>query len=562
MGKFDAVAWTNELSRRQVLKLTGLTTAGLAGSVLLAACGGDDEDPTATTASGAATATSSQADPTATDATTEPTATSAPADEPTEVSATSESGADPIDYFGFEIEPAENTDGTAVLLHFGEYNGFNPIVYDGTGYGSFSSPVSLIFESLTQPHPQTGEIVPNLATNWEVADDNLTWTFTLRENITWHDGEPFTAADVAFTYQRLLDPESQSLDHTYYLDLLSSASADGDGVVTLTAARVNSQFLDATLAYIVAEHVIGEVAPADMLTDAVTTGEDPARIVGTGPFTFVDWVVQDHVTVTRYDGYWGGRPNLDSIVFQYSENIDQIEPLLRSGELEYGWATFQSVASLEEAGSVTVHAFPALTLVMATLNLDPDKSPFFHDARVRQALLYGIDREAVVEAAFQGFGQVANTILIPGQWSNDAEGVVNPYRHDPDMASELLDEAGWLMGDAGIRQKDGQVFSITVLSIDYYVPLLTVLQEMWRQLGIVIEIERVPSGTVVEEQLASHDFDMSFWDQVWCGGSGYSGLAWRLLSDNYPDGGNNVKYSNPRVDELFGLIEQELITSL
>ncbi len=234
---------------------------------ILVACGGDDDaDRTATTSSAAASPTGGSNAPTES-AEGEPTPTDAATGEDTDTADT---------LMGYEVEEAENEGGTFIEGTSADIATVSPIISNDTATANF---LALIFESLIELHPETLEPVGVLAESWEVSDDGLTWTFNLRDGISWHDGEPFSADDVKFTYGLHMDEGSNS---SYTGDLqakIASIEVIDPLTVAFTLPQPYSDFaVDVAVYGIVAEHVWADVAPADVVNDPGATGVDPTRV--------------------------------------------------------------------------------------------------------------------------------------------------------------------------------------------------------------------------------------------------------------------------------------------
>jgi peptide/nickel transport system substrate-binding protein len=308
--------------------------------------------------------------------------------------------------------------------------------------------------------------------------------------------------------------------------------------------------------WIVPEHVWADVAPADIPVDDGSTGIDPSRVVGTGPFKLVERIVEDRTTVERHEDYWGGRPQLAQVVFPFNADPATFEPLLRSGEIDTGWITFEAVPDFRTLDHIQMHEYYSHDFTGPMWNLDPERTTLFQDLKVRQALVHAIDREVLAEVGFLGLATFSRTILAPGAWSNDEANVTVEYPYDPELANQLLDEAGWVIGDDGIREKDGQRFSFTFVGTEHSTQRRVIMQEYWRAVGVEMLVEDVFDDAYSELRPAG-DFDM-IWTLFHVGGSGYDGLQWQFHSANYPNGGNNNMFSDPQVDELLDGIKAEL----
>jgi peptide/nickel transport system substrate-binding protein len=506
MSKRFETGLAGQLDRRQMLKLSGLTTAGLAGSVLLAACGGDDEEPTATSTAGQATATMADGEPTvfgtageatATEATGAATATEV-MEEPTETA-----DAEVTEIYGFPIEPALNDSGTLV---------WGVAYTDHGNYLGGNTPPE-VFEGLTELHPQTGEPMPCLAEGWEVSDDIRFWTFTLRQGVTFHNGDPLIAEDVVYTIALL---------NVYWGGFFADATTEAPDEMTVTFAFERPTVYTANELFYYGIHsatVLSDLALdaeyEEIASHPANTGDDASLVVGTGPFQLVESVAGSHETLARYEGYWAGRPHLDQIIKQIIA-LDLLVLNLLTGEIDLAGARGvfvdpAQVGDLAGAEDIDVIDFQGDLYYPFWTNQFEDVTTMFLDVRVRQAMLYAIDREAIAEALTFGYGEVPNvTMNLP--WAYDPDGITVEYSYDPELAGQLLEEAGWVMGADGIREKDGQKFAIRGYSWSGggSGQGAVVIQDYWREVGISVELadEEWPTFSVRMEQ--SHDFDVIF----------------------------------------------------
>jgi peptide/nickel transport system substrate-binding protein len=522
------------MNRRRFLGHVAVAALGVPSVVTLLAACGDDEDETGTATPAAATAPPAEA--TATEGG-EPSPTTA-AEQATEPASGVEGG----DFLmGQEFEPGQ-PGGILVEAAFA----------GGTNFGSYSArncvPQRLTFESLIEPNPFTLEPVSLLAASWEASDDAVTWTFELRENVLWHDGEPFTADDVVFSYNYLLNEELNSPFYSTLEETIETVEAIDELTVVFTAKDVRVDFLyDAGLQLLAAEHVLSGIDPADYPASPAATGEDPALVVGTGPFRFTGVVPGDNYSAERFDAYWAGTPYLDGYVAREYQSGDAAMASLLAGDTDLSWEISLSyVTEIEDAG-FTLNQWRAPGFDAIVLNLDPARTDLFQDVRVRQALLYGLDREAMILAAYNGVGEVANTIVTNGSVFANPEGVTVRYTYDPEQAMALLDEAGWVTGTDGVREKNGQrlAFSLaTDAGWEPYAIQATVAQENWRLIGVEVELE-LSEYDVVLEAAASGDFEAVLYDYP----VQLSPGRWNSFTcDNL---NNYMGYCNPEVDIVF-----------
>ncbi len=511
---------------------------------LVAACGGDDDDSSAlsaptTTTSG--TPTVAAQTPTETAGATEATPDSQPATP----------GASPdlaSTLMGVEIEAAANEGGTLIEGTPSDIQTLNPIVASDAPSLNF---LALIFESMVELHPETLEPVGALAKSWEVSSDGLTWTFTLREGVTWHDGEPFTADDVKFSYELHMNEDSNS---SYTYDLISkveSIEAIDPQTVAFTLPHPYPDFaVDVAVYAIVAEHVWSAVAPADLANDPGSTGEDPARVVGTGPFVLDEWVTGDHLTATAYADYWGGNPHLESFIYKIVPDSTAGVQQLRTGEIDwFSGVPGTSVKELED-NDVNVAVADTLSFLFYGYNLDAEKSTLFQEPEVRQALMFALDREALIDGLQEGYGTVAIGTMPVLSWAYNPDGIDNAYPYDPELARTMLDEAGWLEGSDGVREKDGQRLSFT-MHADSANPIgaayVVAIQEYWAQIGVEMTPQLEPFPALVERIAETFEFDTFLIGFSWGTSPDQTAM---FACESYGAGFNVMNYCNEDVDAL------------
>jgi len=548
-----------DLSRRRFLQLASVVGAGVAGSVLLAGCGGnDDDEPAATAASGQMTATSDETVATPTEAMDTGTATEAVGEgestatgDMVETTPTSNgSSGENSRWLGFPVEPVRHEGGVFVLTadpSMGSH--MNPLVTD---YEFAITP--FIFETTMDVNPHTGELVGNLAESWEISDDLMTYVLTTRGNVTWHDGEPFTAADVKFTFDAHLSGETNSDWFSLLDETVASVESPDPSTVVIMTVEPNVSFPIVILAnsdfVIVAAHVFDGAAYADIPTHPATTGENPELVVGTGPFKFNELVIQDHSSAVRYDEYWGGKPHLDEVINVIGDQQTSAQRL-RVGEIDF--TVEVPKAQVEEiSGLDTIQVVSYLTygFRMMLPNLTAKRGTVFQDVQVRRALLHAIDRSAMVEAVVFGSGQVADSFLSAGSWAYDPAAIETQYPYDPELAGEILDAAGWVIGPDGLREKDGEQLAFTMLVYDgdeEFIDFGLVVQEYWRKIGVGAEVERHEATIFFERIFETFDFDVATYRYWW--DSSFD-MTFAFACNQHPAGSNWSGYCNPNVDAL------------
>ena len=286
-----------------------------------------------------------------------------------------------------------------------------------------------VYEGLTLTD-QNGQPYPALAESWEVSDDGLTYTFHLREGVTFHDGTSFEAEDVKFTYDRARGPDSQNAGKRIF-GAIDTIETPDDATVVVTLSRPDGSFL-----YNMGSADAAIVSP-ESVADLTT------HPVGTGPFQFEEWVRGDHITLTRFDDYWGEPARLDKVTFRIITDPQAQVAALRTGEID----VFPNMGAPELLGEFEADddfkVMLGSTEGEAIMALNHRREPF-SDVRVRQALTHAIDREAVIEGALAGYGEAIGSHYPPNL--PDYVDYTGLYPFDPGKAKELLTEAGYGSG--------------------------------------------------------------------------------------------------------------------
>lgn len=431
----------------------------------------------------------------------------------------------------------------------------------------------LVFDGLVALDPATGEPVPALAESWEVSDDGTVYTFHLRAGVTWHDGQPFSANDVVFTYQRLLDPVVRSPRYSRLAERVKSVELVDTQTVRITLIRPDASFLP-TLGTIgiVPEHVLGTILPQQLVTDPFGL----SSAVGTGPFVFSQWVRGVSLTFRANPAYYRGAPRVPQYTYRVVATLEELAEGLRDGSIDWAVVDAARAGQLPPIDGVKVEQFPSYELVVVAFQLDPAKSKLFSDPRIRRALLLGIDRATLVEKVWGDRAQVAEGLQPPASWAAGEPPVRD--RYDPAEAQGLLDEAGWVPGDDGIRVQGGQRLRFRLLatgSDPSRHAIAELLQQQWRAIGVEVELDLASWAEVRRRATQERDFEALLIGILWDVDPDQSAV-WS--SDSFFDGLNFGHYLNSEVDqllveavatsdrtrrtELYRAVEERLLTDL
>ncbi|MFN2134132.1 MAG: ABC transporter substrate-binding protein [Anaerolineae bacterium] len=376
---------------------------------------------------------------------------------------------------------------------------------------------ALVFEGLTQID-ERNDVVPLLAEDWLVSDDGLTYTFHLRDSVRWQDGEPFTAKDVVFTIGLLQSEELTP--RSPYAGLWQSVevSAIDPHTVQFQLPEPYAPFLQYTTIGLLPEHLLRDVSPADLASDPFNQAP-----VGTGLFRVEAAIsTPEHLVLTanQYHRLWA-QTMLDEIEFRFYPSFERALEAYAAGQV-------MGVSNILAEDLDRARELPHLQLLsahlsglsMVLLNLNNPEAIFFQDERVRQALLYGLDRRGLVDTVLDGRGLVLSSPIMPQSWAYDNS--LEPYPYDPARAVELLEEAGWTLPDPAElalvesssdevqpRTKRGESFEFTLLASDVpdRVALAYAIARQWGELGVRVEVEAVSLSELMEDHLRPRDYD-------------------------------------------------------
>lgn len=385
---------------------------------------------------------------------------------------------------------------------------------------------------------------PDLAERWVVSDDARTYTFHLHRGVRWHDGTPFTSADVAFTFEQVL--------LRYHARTRGGLEGLLDGIDTpdehTVVFRLREPYapllrrLNVTEAPILPRHIYAAV-------DDVQTAPENLRPVGTGPYRFVEYVVDDRVVLERNDDYFkADLPYLDRVIFRVIPDAQTRLLALERGEVDYirdvPAGELDRIETLPDVDSYQVASGPGGGFCVMTMAFNLEREPF-QDARVRRAFAHAIDRQQILDQVLFGRGRVA-TGPISSQLSFAYTDDVRAYPYDPERAATLLDEAGFT------PDADGTRLTATFLHFPAFSKYGEVVRQNLAQIGVRLELVALDRAAFVTRVFGERDFDTNVIS--YCNNADPSiGVARVYVSSNIGDipFSNAAAYLNPEVDRLF-----------
>ncbi|AGB24270.1 ABC-type dipeptide transport system, periplasmic component [Mycobacterium sp. JS623] len=416
---------------------------------------------------------------------------------------------------GSRVDLGGDSSGNLVAAIAGEPDQLDP--QKTSAYFSFEV-LENVFDTLVAPDANL-EMRPGLAESWDVSPDQLAWTFHLRRGVTFHDGSPFTADDVVYSYRRIID---QKLANADKFSAVTGVTATDPSTVRITLKQPTPNLLT---------NLGGFKGVAIVSRRNVESGQIATHPVGTGPFAFASQKSGDSITLKASPTYWAGPPKVSGVTFRFISEPSTALSALQAGEIDWTDAIPpQRVAALKGDDSITLAATPSNDYWYLALN---EARPPWNDVRVRQAIAYAIDRDAIVQATTYGTA-VANQLAIPQ--GNPFYTPYDTYRHDIDKAKGLLAEA---------RVAPKTLDMLVTTEYPETVTAAQIIADNLAPLGITVNIRTVDFATWLDEQNNGH-FDMLM--MGWLGNIDPDDFYY---AQHHTDGSSNAqKFSNREVDRL------------
>ena len=376
-----------------------------------------------------------------------------------------------------------------------------------------------VFEGLVKP-TSNGDLIPAVAESYTVSEDHLTYTFTIREGVRFHNGDTVTAEDVVYSLKRVAAPTETGVVQVEALSIMADVVAVDEKTVAITLTEPSNEFIS---------YLTVAILPADYT-------EQDTKPVGTGPFSFASRSAQENIVLEKFEGYWGKGAYLDQVTFRIIENAEGLLMGLQSGAIDIcSHLTTTQVSQLSEADFNIQQGY--MNLVQA-MYLNNAAEPF-DDVRVRQALCYAIDRQQILDLAFDGYGALIGSSMYPafGKYFDDT--LTNYYTYNVDTAKALLTEAGYPNG-----------FEMTITVPSNYQPHMDtaeVVVEQLKAVGVTATIQPVEWETWVSEAYVGRNF------QATLVGVDASTMTARALLERFTStyGKNFINYNSAKYDDLF-----------
>ncbi|HXF85044.1 MAG TPA: ABC transporter substrate-binding protein [Anaerolineales bacterium] len=411
-----------------------------------------------------------------------------------------------------------------------------------------------------------GSFKLNLAESVSVSDDHLVYTYKIRDDVKFHDGQPLTAEDVVFSYLLYQNTEGYPWmgDYTYYFEKIE-ATDNNEVVITLSEPIPN---IDAQLVflYVLPKHIWENEDPVEF---------ENLAMIGSGPFKMVEYKQNEFVHLAKNEDYFGTVPKVDEVIFQTFENQDALVQAIKTGQVDMiTEMPNTAVTSLREDPNIEVVTgapfSPSVTDIIfnqvSPENCPPEDGvcsghPALRDRNVRLALAHATDKQKIIDVVLLGLGTPGTTLLPDGLgiWYNTE---IKDYEYDVAKANQILDDAGYLDADGdGTRDMpDGSrplIFRLNWPSDSIDAPRMAeLLSEMWGQVGVKLEAQAMDPDALTSVCCPAFDFDVIIWG--WASDPDPNLLLSVMTTDEIPTGSSETGYSNPRYDELFRQQASEL----
>jgi peptide/nickel transport system substrate-binding protein len=431
-----------------------------------------------------------------------------------------------------QVSSGDKSGGKLVIVRLSDATGLDPHFI--TDIPSANVVHGKVYETLLA-FDKDRNFVPLLATDWKPVDD-LTWDFTLREGVKFHDGTPFNGEAVKATFDRLLDPATGSPQKDK-LGMIKEVIVKDDTHVTLKLSTPYAPLLS-----ILASNE-GSILSPKMIKD--TPDQLATHPVGTGPFVFDSWKSGQEITLNKNNDYWGEKVKVDSVVFKVVPEDATRLAMIESGEAHISdQVPVTEIDRIENSDKMNL--FRTDGLAVEYVGFNTTKAPF-DNVKVRQAVSYAIEREAIISGVYNNVGTLANVAMSPQVFGYSKD--VKAYPYDVNKAKSLLKEAGY---DKGIK--------VTLLTSDRKerINMAEVIQSQLKGIGVDVEIQVMEYGSYIQQiEKGDHQMLIGGWGNATGDGDYNQYNLFHSASIGAP--GNHFYYQNPVVDKLIeqGRVETE-----
>jgi len=431
---------------------------------------------------------------------------------------------------------------TFIEATIGDISGLIPNI---TSDGASHDVGGMIYDGLVKTDKDLN-YVPAMAEAWEFSKDCLELTWKLRRDVKWHDGHPFTADDVMFTYQTMINPKTPTAYKDDFLPVKSAEVLD-PYTFRVTYARPFAKAVQSWGTWMLPKHLLDKYVADGKLKES----PENSHPIGTGPYRFQDWKSGEKVVIVANPDYYEGRPYLGRVVYRVIPSQGTIFLELKAKGVDLASLTaIQYVRQTEYPAfrkAYRKYKYPSSAYTYFGFNL---KDPRFADRRVRQAFAHAINKPELIEGVLMGLAREATGPIRPGTWAYTDK--VARYPYDPEKAKQLLIEAGWKdNGDGLMRDKDGKPFSFTIRTNqgnEERKKVAEIIQQRLAAIGVQTEIQVIEWASFIKEFIKKKRFEAIVLG--WGVGTDPDQYPVWHSSQMGPDQLNQISYANPEIDRL------------
>ncbi len=427
---------------------------------------------------------------------------------------------------------------TFIEASIGDASTLLPVLASDSASSSING---MIYNGLVR-YDKNLEIEGELAESWEISADNLTITFHLRKGVTWHDGAPFTSADVKFNYQLYIDPQTPTAYAESFKQVTGVETPDPYTFIV----HYDKPYAPALMSWATSIH------PQHLLEGEDVTRSRLARDpVGTGPYRFSEWVGGEKIVLESNPDYFEGQPYVKRVVYRIIPDISTQFLELQTGSLDYmGLSPLQFDRQTDTPAFRRLYnKYSYLSFGYTYLGYNLNR-PIFQDKRVRQALSYAINKQELIDGVLLGYGSVATGPYKPDTWVYNSD--VPKYSYDPDKARQLLADAGWQdTNNNGILDKNGKELTFTIVTNqgnDLRSKTGEIIQYRFKEVGVEVKLRIIEWATFLKEFINPGNFDATILG--WSGGPEPDQYNIWHSSKTGPRQLNFIGFKNDEVDTL------------
>lgn len=409
----------------------------------------------------------------------------------------------------------------------------------------------MVFSSLLK-YDDKGNLVNDLAESYEKSDDGTLYTFKIKEGATWHDGQPLTARDIAFTIGLIQDPayKANNLRGEWQKEEVQ-VNVDDDRTISFRLNKPYAPFLNRLTFGILPQHLFEEVGPENFLLDELNL-----KPIGSGPFVFSDFKKDSEGNVISYhlianQQYFKGKPYLDKININFYPDENALKEAFSKKEINgFGAISYQDINSYAERKDTRV--IDMRTPRYFAIFFNETKSKPLAEDDIRKALSYATNRKDISEQVFDGYAKPIYGPILPSLGEFESSNDTEKYEYNPEKAKEILENSGWKSEDGSpIRKKDDQQLSVSIITTQWpdLAKTAEIIKSQWAQVGVDVQVSNLTIKDIQQNFIKPREYQSILYGQEYYGSDPDPYFFWH--SSGKKDPGRNIAvFEDEKVDEL------------